>query len=149
MPYPTQLWFPQTAPYVPTWQTIPQKRDKYLLDGGIMAPHKILEAYRVMRGGRPNPPNFERHKLYGHRPNVRTLSPIMVRIVVMLLQQHGDQLKIELLWMLIYIKPLAIIKKRLSKTCLGGLVCQPWAWWSKYGELIKCVCAMRQLVLES
>jgi hypothetical protein len=41
-----------------------------LLDGGVKALSKILEAYIVRHCGQPNPPEIERHDLHGCWPDV-------------------------------------------------------------------------------
>ena len=68
-----------------------------ILDGGIGAPRKVLEAYMGEVGWPANPPKAERHNLYGRWSNVCAWVHNMVRIVVVLLQQHDDQLNIGLL----------------------------------------------------
>ena len=54
----------------------------------------------------PNPPKAERHGLHGHWPNMRAQLPSMIRVVVVLLRQHDDQLKVGLPWMEVHILPL-------------------------------------------
>ena len=44
----------------------------------------------------PTPPVADKHGLHGRWPNVGAKLPSMLRVVVVLLQQRNDQLKIEL-----------------------------------------------------
>ena len=54
----------------------------------------------------PNPPEAEWHGLHKHWPNVEAWLPSMARVVVVLLQQRDDQLKIAFPWMEVRILPL-------------------------------------------
>ena len=56
----------------------------------------------------PNPPKAERHGLHGHWPNMGAWLPSMAWVVVVLLQQRDDQLKIELSWVEVHILLLVI-----------------------------------------
>jgi hypothetical protein len=44
----------------------------------------------------PNPPEAERHTLHGHWPNMQGWLLSMARVVIVLLRQRDDQLKIGL-----------------------------------------------------
>ena len=50
---------------------------------------------------RPNPPEAKHHGLHGHLPNVGAWLPSTIRVVVVLLWQRDDQLKIELPWIVV------------------------------------------------
>ena len=66
------------------------------LDSGVGVPPKVLEAYMGEAMWLPNPPEAERHGLHGHWPNMGAYLLSMARVVVVLLRQHDDQLKIGL-----------------------------------------------------
>ena len=53
--------------------------------------------------GQPNPHEAKWHGLHGHWPIVGAYLPSMVRVVVVLLWQCNDQLKIELPWVEVHI----------------------------------------------
>lgn len=54
--------------------------------------------------------------------------PSMIWVVVVILWQHHDQLRIAFSWMFTsHHKP---TKGVVPKTCNGGLVTKSWAWWS-------------------
>jgi hypothetical protein len=73
-----------------------------------MGPTKVKEAYMGEVVWLPNPPKAKRHGLHGHWPNMKGWLPSMAIVVVMLLWQCDDQLKIELSWMKIHIFSLVI-----------------------------------------
>jgi hypothetical protein len=54
----------------------------------------------------PHPPEAEAQGLHGHWPNVKTQLPSMARVVVVLLWQCNDQLKVGLPWMEVHLTPL-------------------------------------------
>jgi hypothetical protein len=64
-----------------------------------MAPPKVLEAYTGEAVWLPNPPEAKRQCLHGQWPS-------MARVVVALLRQCDDQLKIGLPWIEVHILPL-------------------------------------------
>ena len=67
------------------------------MDGGVGALLKVLEAYMGETVWPPNPPKAEQHNLRGHWPNMGIWLPSMPRVVVVLLRQCDDQLKIGLI----------------------------------------------------
>jgi hypothetical protein len=54
----------------------------------------------------PHSLEAERQGLHGHWPNVKAKLPTMAQVVVVLLRQCDDQLKIGLPWMEVHITPL-------------------------------------------
>ena len=57
---------------------------------------KVLEAYTGRRRFQPTLPAAKRRGLYMHWPNVGANLPSMIRVVIVLLRQCDDQLKIRL-----------------------------------------------------
>jgi hypothetical protein len=74
-------------------------------DGGGGAPPKVLEAYmgEVVWS---HPPEAKRQGLHVHWLNVKAQLLSMARVVVVLLQQCDDQLKVGLSWMEVHLIPL-------------------------------------------
>ena len=57
---------------------------------------KILKAYMDEEVWPPNPTEAKQHALHKHWPNMGAYLPSMIWVVIVLLQQCGDQLKIGL-----------------------------------------------------
>jgi hypothetical protein len=54
----------------------------------------------------PHPSEAERQGLYGHWPKMKAKLPIMARVVVVLLRQCDDQLKVGFPWMEVHLTSL-------------------------------------------
>jgi hypothetical protein len=75
----------------------------------------------VRQRGWPNPPEAERHGFHRHWPNMRGWLPSIAHVVIVLLRQRNDQLKIGLSWMGVHILSL-VTNEVVSPECIGELV---------------------------
>ena len=76
------------------------------LDSGVGALPKVLEVYMGEAVWLPYPPEAEWDGFHGHWPNVEAWLPSMAQVVIVLLQQRYNQLKIGLPGIEVHILPL-------------------------------------------